>query len=213
KALALGRMSVKEKAIAVVMLGTLAGWILGGEEFGLGNVALDAGVVLFILTVVKWEDVEGYVSWGILVMYGGAIALGAATNSSGAAQWLAPHTISRSSRSGPGAVGIISGLSIVLTELMSNSAVVAMLMPVTLGVARDFVMDPRVMALVVAVPAGLGFTMPIGTPANAIAYSSGHLRMRDMMVPGAILAVSSWVVFNLVARLFWPLLGISLGRP
>jgi sodium-dependent dicarboxylate transporter 2/3/5 len=211
KALALGRMSVKEKAISVVMVATLAGWILGGEEFGLGNVAIGAVVALFVLDLVKWEDVEGYVSWGILVMYGGAIALGAATNSSGAAAWLSQNTISRWSSSGPAAVGIISALSIVLTELMSNSAVVAMIMPVTLGVAHDFAMDPRVMALVVAVPAGLGFTMPIGTPANAIAYSSGHLRMRDMMIPGAILAVSSWVVFNLVARFFWPLLGISLG--
>ena len=109
------------------------------------------------------------------------------------------------------AIAIISALSIVLTELMSNSAVVAMLMPVTLGVAHDFAMDPRVMALVVAVPAGLGFTMPIGTPANAIAYSSGHLTMRDMMIPGAILAVASWVVFNLIARFWWPLLGLSLG--
>jgi hypothetical protein len=35
--------------------------------------------------------------------------------------------------------------------------------------------------------------------------------MRDMMIPGAVLAVASWVVFNLVARLFWPVLGISLG--
>ncbi len=211
KALALGRMSVKEKAISLVMLGTLAGWILGGEEFGLGNVAIAAVVVLFVLNLVKWEDVEGYVSWGILLMYGGAIALGAATNSSGAAQWLSQNTISRWSDSGPVAVAIISALSIVLTELMSNSAVVAMLMPVTLGVASDFTMDPRVMALVVAVPAGLGFTMPIGTPANAIAYSSGHLSMRDMMVPGAILAFASWAVFNLVARFFWPLIGISLG--
>ncbi len=213
KALALGRMSVKEKAISVVMLATLAGWIVGGEEFGLGNVAIGAVVVLFVLNLVKWEDVESYVSWGILLMYGGAIALGAATNSSGAAQWLSQNTISRWSSTGPVAVAIISALSIVLTELMSNSAVVAMLMPVTLGVAGDFAMDPRIMALVVAVPAGLGFTMPIGTPANAIAYSSGHLSMRDMMVPGAILAFASWAVFNLVARFFWPLLGISLGSP
>ncbi len=211
RALALGRMSAREKAIACVMLGTLAFWILGGEEFGLGSVAIGAVVCLFVLNLVKWEEVEGYVSWGILLMYGGAIALGAATNSSGAAGWLSQNTISRWSDSGPIAVAIISGLSIVLTELMSNSAVVAMLMPVTLGVAGDFAMDPRVMALVVAVPAGLGFTMPIGTPANAIAYSSGHLTMRDMMVPGAILAVSSWVVFNLVARFWWPLLGLSLG--
>jgi sodium-dependent dicarboxylate transporter 2/3/5 len=211
KALALGRMSAREKAIAAVMVGTLAGWILGGEEFGLGNVAIGAVVVLFVLNLVRWEEVEGYVSWGILLMYGGAIALGAATNSSGAAGWLSKNTISRWSQSGPTAIAIIAALSIVLTELMSNSAVVAMLMPVTLGVAHDFAMDPRVMALVVAVPAGLGFTMPIGTPANAIAYSSGHLSLRDMMIPGAILAVSSWAVFNLVARLWWPVLGISLG--
>ena len=211
KALALGRMSVREKAIAAVMVATLAGWILGGEEFGLGNVAIAAVVALFVLNLVKWEDVERYVSWGILLMYGGAIALGSATNSSGAAGWLSQNTISRWSHSGPVAIAIISALSIVLTELMSNSAVVAMLMPVTLGVAHDFAMDPRVMALVVAVPAGLGFTMPIGTPANAIAYSSGHLSMRDMMIPGAILAVASWAVFNLVARFWWPLLGIAIG--
>jgi sodium-dependent dicarboxylate transporter 2/3/5 len=211
KALALGRMSVKEKAIAAIMLATLAGWIVGGEEFGLASVALTAVILLFVLDLVRWEDLEGYVSWGILLMYGGAIALGAATNSSGAADWLSKNSISRWSSDGPIAVAIISGLSIVLTEAMSNSAVVAMLMPVTLGVAKDFAMDPRVMALVVAVPAGLGFTMPIGTPANAIAYSSGYLSMRDMMVPGAILAVSSWAVFNLVARFWWPLLGLSLG--
>jgi sodium-dependent dicarboxylate transporter 2/3/5 len=94
---------------------------------------------------------------------------------------------------------------------MSNSAVVALLMPVALAVASDFGIEARVMALVVAVPAGLAFALPIGTPANAIAYSSGYLKMRDIAVPGAILSVSSWVVFNLVARLYWPLLGIDLG--
>jgi sodium-dependent dicarboxylate transporter 2/3/5 len=84
-------------------------------------------------------------------------------------------------------------------------------MPLTIGIAADYGIDARVMALVVAVPAGLGFTLPIGTPANAIAYSSGYLSIRDMMVPGAILAVSSWVVFNLVAWYYWPLLGIHIG--
>jgi solute carrier family 13 (sodium-dependent dicarboxylate transporter), member 2/3/5 len=61
------------------------------------------------------------------------------------------------------------------------------------------------------VPAGLGFTLPMGTPSNAIAYSSGHLSVRDMMVPGAILAVASWAAFNVVARFVWPLLGIGVG--
>jgi len=211
RTLALGRMSVREKAIGAVMLATLAGWILGGEQLGLASVALTGVVVLFALGLVVWSDVEGYVSWGILLMYGGAIALGTALAQSGAAQWLSQQTIARWAETGPGAVGIIAALSIVLTEGMSNSAVVAMMMPVTLGVAQDFAIEPRVMALVVAVPAGLAFALPIGTPANAIAYSSGYLRVRDMIVPGGILACSAWLTVNVVARFYWPLLGISIG--
>jgi len=160
---------------------------------------------------VRWEDVEEYVNWGILLMYGGAIALGAAVSNSGAAVWISQQTISRWVESAPMVVAVISGISILLTEAMSNSAVVALLMPLTLGIATDYQIAPRVMALVVSVPAGLGFTLPIGTPANAIAYSSGFLSIRDMMVPGAILSVSSWIVFNLVAWYYWPLLGIHIG--
>ena len=52
-------------------------------------------VVLFVLRVVSWRDVERYVNWGVLLMYGGAIAFGAAINKSGAATWLAHMTISR----------------------------------------------------------------------------------------------------------------------
>ena len=234
RALALGRMSVREKSIAVIMLLTLVGWIVGGEanghanvalaavvtlfgwivggeEYGLASVALAAVVALFVFGLVRWEDVEEYVNWGILLMYGGAIALGAAVSSSGAALWISQQTISRWVVGGPAVVAVISGMSIILTEAMSNSAVVALLMPLTLGIAPNYGIEPRVMALVVSVPAGLAFALPIGTPANAIAYSSGYISMRDMVVPGAILAASSWMIFNLVARWYWPLLGIYIG--
>jgi sodium-dependent dicarboxylate transporter 2/3/5 len=86
-------------------------------------------------------------------------------------------------------------------------------MPVSLGIAQQFGMDPSIMALTIAVSAGLGFTLPIGTPANAIAYSSGHLSIRDMVLPGMILAVSAWILFNLTAHLYWPLIGLTLGTP
>jgi sodium-dependent dicarboxylate transporter 2/3/5 len=85
-----------------------------------------------------------------------------------------------------------------------------MLMPITLGVASDFGIDPRVAALIVAVPAGLSFMLPTGTPANAIAYSSGFITLRDMVVPGAILNVISWAVFNATAVWWWPILGIVI---
>jgi sodium-dependent dicarboxylate transporter 2/3/5 len=211
KALRLGRPSVKERSIAAVMLATLAAWIIGGEEFGLATIALAAVVVLFLLDLVRWQDIEEYVNWGVLLMYGGAIALGSALNRSGAAEWIASATVSRWAHSPLAVIAIISGAGILLTEAMSHSAVVALLMPVALGIAHQFGIDPRVMAPAVALPAGLAFTLPVGTPGNAIAYSSGYLRLRDMLVPGMLLVVVAWVTFNLVAAYYWPLIGITIG--
>jgi solute carrier family 13 (sodium-dependent dicarboxylate transporter), member 2/3/5 len=210
----LGRMKLDEIGIATVMVGTFAAWIVLGEEFGLANVALAAVVLLFILRLVTWRDVEQYVNWGVILMYGGAICLGTAINKSGAASWLASVTVSQWAIGGSSVVFILSFLGILLTEAMSNSAVVALLMPVSLGIAKEFGMDPSIMALTIAVTAGLGFTLPIGTPANAIAYSSGYLSIREMVFPGLILAVSSWLGFNLLANFYWPLIGLQIaGTP
>jgi sodium-dependent dicarboxylate transporter 2/3/5 len=209
--LRLGRPSYEERAVGAVMMGTLIAWFLGGEEFGLANIAIAAVVVLFVLRVVNWRDIERYVNWGVLLMYGGAIALGSAVNTSGAAAWLSHVTISQWASNGSTVVLLISLLAILLTEAMSHSAVVALLMPVAIGVAREFGLDPRMMAPVVALPAGLAFTLPIGTPANAIAFSSGYLRIRDLLLPGAALELCAWVAFNLLASWYWPLLGLGIG--
>jgi solute carrier family 13 (sodium-dependent dicarboxylate transporter), member 2/3/5 len=211
KALRLGRASAKERSIAAVMLGTLAAWIIGGEEFGLASIALAAVVVLFLFDLLTWRDIEQYVNWGVLLMYGGAIALGSALNRSGAAGWIASITVSRWAHGPFAVIAIISAAGIVLTEAMSHSAVVALLMPVALGIAQQFGIDPRVMAPAVALPAGLAFTLPVGTPGNAIAYSSGYLRLRDMLIPGSLLVVIAWAAFNLVARYYWPLIGIRIA--
>jgi len=211
KALRLGRPSVKEKSIALVMLGTLAAWIIGGEELGLATIALGAVVVLFLFDLLAWRDIEQYVNWGVLLMYGGAIALGSALNRSGAAGWIADVTVARWAHSPIAVIAMISASGILLTEAMSHSAVVALLMPVALGIAQQFGIDPRVMAPAVALPAGLAFTLPVGTPGNAIAYSSGYLRLRDMLIPGSVLVVIAWAVFNLVANYYWPLIGIPIG--
>jgi sodium-dependent dicarboxylate transporter 2/3/5 len=208
--LKLGRVTFEERAIGTVMVLTLIGWVVGGEEFGLANIALAAVVSLFMLGVVTWRDIEHHVNWGVILMYGGAIALGAAINSSGAAAWLSKVTISHWASSGVTVVLLLSLISLLLTEAMSHSAVVALLMPVSIGVAKEFGIDPRLMAPVVALPAGLAFTLPIGTPANAIAFSSGYLRMRDMLLPGAVLELCAWVAFNVFAYWYWPLLGVHI---
>jgi sodium-dependent dicarboxylate transporter 2/3/5 len=209
KLLAMGRANTQERLIGAVMLLTIGAWIVLGEEFGLANIALSAVVGLFALRLVHWRDIEAYVNWGLILMYGGAICLGSALNKSGASAWLANHLISQWASGPVSVIFLVSAGAIVLTEVMSNSAAVAIIMPVSLAVAAEFGMNPRIMALVVAVPAGLAFTLPIGTPANAIAYSSGHLRIRDMFVPGIILSFVALITFNLLAWWYWPLLGIT----
>ena len=211
KALKLGRPSVRERAIGIVMLATLTAWIVGGEEFGLATIALGAVVIIFVAGLLEWRDLEEYVNWGVLLMYGGAIALGSALHKSGASVWIASLTVSHWARTPAQVVAILSGIGIVLTEAMSHSAVVALLMPVALGIAQQYGMDPRIMAPVIALPSGLAFTLPVGTPGNAIAYSSGYLRLRDMLIPGSLMVIVAWAVFNLVVRFYWPMLGLTLA--
>jgi sodium-dependent dicarboxylate transporter 2/3/5 len=166
KALRMGRPSVRERAIGLIMLGTLLAWILGGEEFGLASIALGAVVVIFAAGLLTWRDVEQYVNWGVLLMYGGAIALGSALNRSGASEWIAHTTIRRWAETPGTVVAILSGFGIVLTEAMSHSAVVALLMPVALGIAHQYGMNLRVMAPVIALPSGLPLRSRWARPAT-----------------------------------------------
>ena len=93
---------------------------------------------------------------------------------------------------------------------MSNSAVVAVLLPVAIGMAHSYNLDPRLMVYVIALPAGLAFLLPISTPAVALAYSSGYLRIRDVLLPGLLMNVIAWLLFVLVMKFWWPYLGINV---
>jgi sodium-dependent dicarboxylate transporter 2/3/5 len=64
------------------------------------------------------------------------------------------------------------------------------------------------MAPLVAVPAGLSFILPTGTPANAMAFSSGFLRVGDVLLPGLLLNFLAVLIFNLLVWFYWPLLGV-----
>ncbi len=207
----LGRTTLEQRAIGLVMIATIGVWIVAGHELGLANVALAAVVLLFLLRLVEWRDVEEYVNWGIILMYGGAICLGKALAASGGALWLAESTVGAWAGSPTSVVAALSLATWLLTEAMSNSAVVALMMPVGLAIAENVGLAQSLIAPIIAVPAGLAFAFPIGTPANAIAYSSGYLRLRDLIFPGMLMGFVAWIVFNLAANFYWPLLGSALA--
>lgn len=206
----MGRMNHRELIVALVMTTTILCWIFLGRSLGLANIAIVAVGVLFAFRVVSWKQIEEYVNWGVILMYGGAIALATALERSGAAKFLADFGLSGLAESPLLVVAVVALLSLFLTECISNAAVIAMLMPIAISLQGSLGLDPRLMTLVIALPAGLAFCLPMGTPANAIVFASGHLKMREMVLPGLLIQVVALVLFLLTARFVWPLMGFVL---
>ncbi len=205
----IGRMKREEWSIGILMVGTIFSWICFGERFGLANIALAAVVIAFVFKLLRWKEVEEDVNWGLILMYGGAICLGFALGKTGATHWLVDITPLGSIQSPFILIMMISLVAIFLTEAISNTAVVALLMPITIGLAIDFSISPIITTLAVTVPSGLAFILPMGTPAVAIAYSSGFIKPGDALKGGMILKITAWAVFNIFAYFYWPLLGLG----
>jgi len=204
----LGRITFDERMVAAILGVTVIAWLVGSQALGYASIAILAVVALFAFNLLSWREVEEYVNWGIILMYGGAIAVGSALQKTGAAGYLASSTLGRM-KSQTLMIAILGLTAELLGEALSHSAVVAALLPVGLGLAKRFAIDARAITLTVAIPAGLTFILPVGTPANALAYSSGYLRTRDLVLPGALMILSAWIGLNLMIHFYWPLIGFN----
>lgn len=210
KRLEVGKISYDEIITAMVMIATIGGWVFFGRQLGLAAIAILGTAVLFTFRVVSWQKIEEYVNWGIILMYGCSIALASAMEKTGAALWLANKGLTAFPMTPFVIVALISLVAILLTECISNAAVIAILMPIGLSLAAGLGVDPRVMTLSIALPAGLAYCLPMGTPATAIVFGSGYLKSRDMIVPGTVVMVISWLLFLGSAWFIWPLLGLII---
>ncbi len=204
----MGKMNNAEKGTAVIIVFTIIAWTSLSGYLGLAVIALLGSLLLFIFRIITWKDIENYINWGIILMYGGAIALGSALEITGAAKWLAQTVIGNKILSPYLFVLVISFISILLTEGMSNVATVACMLPVAFSLGKVFGINPIVTTFAVAVPSGLAFCLPISTPANAIAYSSNFYGVKDSLKLGIFLNIISFLIFNLMVRFFWPLIGL-----
>ena len=206
----IGKMTSYEKKAGLIMLLTIFSWVFLGNIFGLAVIAILSGVSLFMFNVLDWDDVESNVNWGIILMYGGAIAIGSALAATGAAEWIANLVLDNITLTPLVLVLVISFVSIFLTEGISNSACVAILIPIGFSLGDVVGINPIIMVYLIAVPSGLAFILPMGTPPNAIAYSAGYYEIREILLPGLILNLTSWIVFIMMVFTYWPLIGISV---
>jgi sodium-dependent dicarboxylate transporter 2/3/5 len=220
----MGRWSRPQVLAVVIFLVMLAGWFtesgplmkLIGIRLGIGVIAV-AGAVAYLLTgVVNWRDYQEKVDWGVVWLYAGAIIFGRTLDSTGTAYWLA-----RSIVEGLASIGLGSGLALIgagaavtagMTQLMADGPAAAAVGPITLNMAAvagpGTVLIPF-MGLVTAAASSFAYLLIIGTPPNAIVYSSGFLEAKDFLRVGVLAVVIAFVVLLALAVLWWPVVGFA----
>jgi sodium-dependent dicarboxylate transporter 2/3/5 len=207
-----GRPLLEEWFLAILLGCTIIGWIFFGETTAImAAIAILSVILLFMFRVVKWKQIQENVQWGVILMYGGAIALSSILSSTKAGDWFAATYIVPHLSSPWTLVIVLSLMTMALTEALSNAAVVAIVVPLGLPIALSFGLDPKAVVYAVASASSMNYVLPMSTPAVAIAYSSGYLKIREVIVPASIMWVVSWVTLMLTAKFWWPILGVTIG--
>lgn len=204
----LGPISRREMLTAGLIVFVIVLWLTKGESWGLDTIAFLGVGLAFVLGIAEWREVEEDVNWGIIVMYGSAIALSGALDSTGATEAVTKQLLSLGIQSPTIIFVAVVLIALLLTEFMSNAATVAVLMPVALSLATSYGIDPRAITLGVVVPAGLGFMFPVSTPAIAIAVGSGYVKPLAVLRWGLWLDLIGCLLFLLMSKVYWPLVGL-----
>ena len=209
KATVMGKLTFQEKGIALVMGATLFCWFGYGDQLGVANIAIISIVLLFVLNLITWKMVEAHINWAIVLMYGGAICLGEVMSESGAALWLAKQIFSGLIESSVVFLLVIALLSTLFTTFMSNSAVIAILLPTAISMSPAYGISPALATMTVILPSNFAFILPIATPASALAYSSRFLNLKEMIWSGSILSLMGLVFYLFLLMFYWPMIGFQ----
>ena len=191
---------------------TLLGWIFVSDQLGMGTVAILGATSFLVAGLVRWEDINSGVNWGVVLLYGAAISLGVQMKDTGAAKWVAESFLDVLAPFGAGdGFGLwatVSVLTTVVTNTMSNGAAVAVLGPVVLNMATVAGESPIIIGFITAVSSAFAYLTVVGTPACTIVYASGYLKTTDFLKVGWIMALVSTIIMLLAASVYWPLLGV-----
>ncbi len=197
-------------AIGVFFL-TFLGWIFFSSVIGLGTIALMGAIAFLVIGLVRWEDMNSGVNWGVVLLYGAAISLGVQMKDTGAAAWLADNFLTFlkvfGADTGVALTAAISLLTTAATNLMSNGAAVAVLGPIVLPMADAAGESPLIIGYVTAVSSAFAYLTVIGTPACTIVYSSGYLKTTDFLKVGYRMVIMSTIMLLLASVTYWPMLG------
>jgi sodium-dependent dicarboxylate transporter 2/3/5 len=218
----LGIMSSNEKRVLIVFVLTAFAWMTRSFLFSPIIPAIDdtlialiAGILLFVIPsseekggVLEWDDAKK-IPWGILLLFGGGLAIAQGFKDTGLAKWLAEQLTQLDFL--PLLVMTLVLVAVInfLTEVTSNLATTAMILPVLAPLAAAMGVHPYIFMVSATLAASCAFMLPVATPPNAVVFGSGYINMSSMMRVGfglnliSILLITFWVFYLL--PYFWAL--------
>jgi solute carrier family 13 (sodium-dependent dicarboxylate transporter), member 2/3/5 len=211
--------STAERRLVPLVAITIAAWIalpfvtpyLPRDSLTDGTVAVVAALLLFVIpdgtgrAIINWEEANR-APWGVIMMFGGGLALAAGIGESGLAEWMgvalrplrAVHPLI--------VAAVLVAIVIIVTEFASNVATASGAIPVVAGIIAATGADPILLALPAAFASSWGFMLPSGTGPNAIAWATGHIALPRMLKAGLLLDLAGvplmvgivWMIASLI---------------
>ena len=207
----LGPMQRGEKTVAFIFLTAVGLWVGGGfleDWFAIrledAVVSILAALLLFLVPTnfkklefsMNWADAER-IPWGVLIFFGGTLSLSSALTDTGVTMWLSTKLEVLHGVGLIYVVVVIVGLMILVSEFMSNVATITAFLPILSALAGGLGVNPLLILVPATLAASCGFMMPGASAPNALAYSTGHLKVRDLVRMGAMLDVISITVITI----------------
>lgn len=203
----------RPRVITLAIFGlTVAAWVGSaplGQALGVTAdmdtvVALGAMLLLVASGVLSWREVEQQTQWSVLLLFGGGIALGEVITSSGASRYLAQALISQLQGTSPLLLVLgVTAFIVLISEVMSNTACAALLLPMVMPLAQVMGLSPVATAALVALAASGAFMLPVGTPPNAIVFATEQVPQATMMRCGFWVNVVSISLISALATWAW----------
>lgn len=146
------------------------------------------------------------IQWDVLIAIAASFALGTALERSGAADAIARLVIGATQGLGPwAALAVVYGVTMLLTELLTNNSAAVLAFPLALNVAGQLGVDPRPFALAVMFAASFGFATPMGYQTHLMVYGPGGYRLGDFLRLGIPLDLLMWAAASILIPVIWPL--------
>ena len=215
----LGKLSKAEVRTGFVFFALVIGWLfrkpiaaaIGVAELSDAGVAIMAALAAFLIpsgknreSLVTWDDTKR-LPWGVLILFGGGLALADGLTTSGLTLWLGQQLAPIGLVNIALLVVAATALVIFLTELTSNLATTATILTVMAAIAVETNQDPLIFVIPVTLAASCAFMLPVATPPNAIVFSSGYVSIPKMIRAGSILNIIGVAVLVVVALTLAPM--------